>query len=55
MPHIPQYASAAFAGRSKGGIYGDAIEELDWSTGQILDTLGALGLAGANARHVHIR
>ena len=45
MPHIPQYASAAFAGRSKGGIYGDVIEELDWSTGQILDTLAALGLA----------
>jgi len=45
MPHIPQYASAASAGRSQPGIYGDTIEELDWSTGQVLDTLAALGLA----------
>ena len=39
MPHIPQHASPAFAGKSKDGVYGDAIEELDWSTGQILDRL----------------
>ncbi|MEN9633816.1 MAG: Arylsulfatase [Verrucomicrobiota bacterium] len=45
MPHIPQYASPAFAGKSKDGVYGDAIEELDWSTGQILDELRQLGLA----------
>jgi len=45
MPHIPQYASPAFAGKSKDGIYGDAIEELDWSTGQILDLLQELRLA----------
>jgi arylsulfatase A-like enzyme len=45
MPHIPQYASEMFAGKSKGGIYGDAVEELDWSTGQILDTLRDLKLA----------
>jgi arylsulfatase A-like enzyme len=44
MPHVPQYASPAFAGRSKDGIYGDSIEELDWSTGKILDTLKELGL-----------
>ncbi len=44
MPHIPQYASPAFAGRSKDGIYGDSIEELDWSTGQVLDVLKELGL-----------
>src|SRR5262249_41609536 len=31
MPHVPQYASAAFAGKSKDGVYGDSIEELDWS------------------------
>lgn len=46
MPHIPQYASPAFAGKSKGGLYGDAIEELDWSTGVIIDTLQELHLAG---------
>ena len=45
MPHIPQYASAQFAGKSKGGIYGDTIEEIDWSTGVILDTLRELKLA----------
>ncbi|MCB1208534.1 MAG: sulfatase [Verrucomicrobiales bacterium] len=39
MPHIPQYASPAFVGKSKDGIYGDSIEELDWSTGQVLDAL----------------
>lgn len=45
MPHIPQYASAAFAGKSRGGRYGDVMEELDWSTGVLLDTLRELGLA----------
>jgi arylsulfatase A len=44
MPHIPQYASPQFAGRSKAGLYGDAVEELDWSTGVILDTLQELKL-----------
>ena len=44
MVHIPLHASAAFAGKSKLGIYGDAIQELDWSTGEILKTLRALGL-----------
>lgn len=44
MPHIPQYASPAFVGKSKDGIYGDSIEELDWSTGQVLDVLKELGL-----------
>jgi arylsulfatase A len=44
MPHIPQYASPAFVGKSKDGIYGDSIEELDWSTGQVLDVLTELGL-----------
>jgi arylsulfatase A len=44
MPHIPLYASPAFAGRSDAGLYGDSIEEIDWSVGQILDTLRSLGL-----------
>jgi len=44
MVHIPVHASEAFAGKSKLGIYGDAIQELDWSTGQILKTLKDLGL-----------
>ncbi len=45
MPHLPIYPSAEFAGRSAGGKYGDVIEELDWSVGQLMGTLGELGLA----------
>ena len=44
MPHIPLGASAGFKGRSKYGPYGDAVEELDWSTGEVLKALGELGL-----------
>jgi arylsulfatase A-like enzyme len=45
MPHVPQYAGPDFAGKSRGGLYGDTIEELDRSTGVILDTLRELQLA----------
>ena len=38
------FASPAFKGRSRNGPWGDAIEEIDWSTGQILDKLQELGL-----------
>ena len=44
MVHIPLHASSEFVGKSKLGIYGDAIQELDWSTGEILKTLKDLGL-----------
>jgi arylsulfatase A len=44
MPHIPIHASEDFRGKSMGGLYGDAVQELDWSVGQILDTLEQLGL-----------
>jgi arylsulfatase len=44
MPHIPLGASPAFKGKSAGGPYGDAVEELDWSAGEILRTLRELGL-----------
>jgi arylsulfatase A-like enzyme len=44
MPHIPQHASAEFAGKSRGGLYGDVVEEIDWSTGEILDALRELGI-----------
>jgi arylsulfatase A-like enzyme len=39
------FASKAFRGRSQNGPWGDAVEELDWSTGQILDCLDRLGLS----------
>ncbi|MBI1373986.1 MAG: sulfatase-like hydrolase/transferase [Phycisphaera sp.] len=45
MVHKPLAASERFAGKSKRGLYGDAVEEIDWSVGQIMDTLDRLGLA----------
>ncbi len=44
MPHVPLGASKEFRGRSKRGLYGDVIEELDWSAGQVIKTLKDLGL-----------
>ncbi|POY35254.1 arylsulfatase [Solitalea longa] len=44
MPHIPLFTSKEFVGKSKGGKYGDVIEELDWSVGQIIKTLKEQGL-----------
>jgi len=44
MPHIPLHASEKFIGSSNRGIYGDTIQELDWSTGEILRSLKELGL-----------
>lgn len=44
MPHIPLFASEKFKGRSAAGAYGDVVEELDWSTGEILAALKRLGL-----------
>ncbi len=44
MPHIPLFASQQFRGRSTRGVYGDVIEEIDWSVGQVLDTLRDLEL-----------
>jgi len=45
MPHIPLGASAAFRGNSKNGIYGDAVEEIDWSVGALVAHLESLNLA----------
>lgn len=39
MPHVPLYASEQFRGKSEFGLYGDAVEEIDWSTGQIMNAL----------------
>ena len=44
FPHIPLAASAAFRGKSGLGLYGDCIEEIDWSVGQILSALKANNL-----------
>jgi arylsulfatase A-like enzyme len=45
MPHLPFDASPKFKGKSHRGLYGDVVEELDDSTGQVLDKLRTLGLA----------
>lgn len=39
MVHVPLFRSAEFAGKSRRGLYGDTVEEIDWSVGRILDTL----------------
>jgi arylsulfatase A-like enzyme len=44
MPHIPLFASTDFLGKSERGLYGDAIEEIDWSVGQIINMLKKEGL-----------
>jgi len=44
MPHVPLFASERFRGKSRGGPFGDAVEELDWSVGEIRKTLAELKL-----------
>jgi arylsulfatase A len=44
-PHAPLFASKNFRGRSAGGLYGDVVEELDWSVGEVLKTLRKEGHA----------
>jgi arylsulfatase A len=44
MVHVPLFASEAFQGKSARGLYGDTVEEIDWSVGRILSTLKSLGL-----------
>jgi len=44
MPHVPIFASEKFKGRSGAGLYGDVMEELDWSVGEIFATLKRLKL-----------
>ncbi|MBY0376005.1 MAG: sulfatase [Bryobacteraceae bacterium] len=44
MPHIPLGAGEQFRGKSPHGLYGDVIEEIDWSVGEILSALKKQGL-----------
>ena len=45
MPHVPLFVSDKFKGKSKQGLFGDVIMELDWSIGQLRKTLKEQGLA----------
>lgn len=44
MPHVPHFSSDRQAGKSAGGLYGDVIEDLDWSVGQLMTALEDLEL-----------
>jgi arylsulfatase A len=44
FPHVPLFASDKFRGKSPRGLYGDVVEELDWSVGQVLDAVRAAGV-----------
>ncbi|MBI1335211.1 MAG: sulfatase-like hydrolase/transferase [Armatimonadetes bacterium] len=44
MPHVPIAASKRFLGKSRAGLYGDVVQEIDWSVGEVLKTLKEQGL-----------
>lgn len=44
MPHVPIYASPEFEGTSNRGLYGDVIQEIDWSVGEVLKKLEEKGI-----------
>ena len=45
FPHVPLFVSPRFDGRSDAGLYGDVVETIDWSTGEILAALEEYGLS----------
>ena len=44
MPHVPLFVSDKFKGKSAAGLYGDVIQEIDWSVGQVLAALKKFNL-----------
>lgn len=44
QPHVPLYVSERFEGTTIQGLYGDAIAEIDWSIGEILNAISTFGL-----------
>ncbi|MEM7367430.1 MAG: sulfatase [Bacteroidota bacterium] len=44
FPHVPHFSSPRQAGQSEAGLYGDVIEDLDWSVGQIMAELHRMQL-----------
>ncbi len=42
--HFPLYPGKKWAGKSPNGLYSDWVEEMDWSVGQVLDTVRDLKL-----------
>ncbi|MDP7638833.1 MAG: sulfatase-like hydrolase/transferase [Candidatus Hydrogenedentes bacterium] len=45
MPHVAVFTSEPFKGKSKNGVYGDVLLELDWSTGEIVKALEEAGIS----------
>ena len=45
MPHVTIFPSGEFKGRSKNGVYGDVIEELDWSIGKVVEAISKAGIS----------
>ena len=43
LPHVPLEPAPEFLGRSAGGLYGDVVEELDWSVGEVMKAIQARG------------
>jgi len=46
MPHVPLHVSDKFRAKTARGLYGDVIEEIDWSVGQVMEALERTGVAG---------
>ena len=44
FPHVPLFVTEEFEGQSSAGLYGDVVETIDWSMGQILEKLNDLGI-----------
>jgi arylsulfatase len=44
MPHVPLHVSDKFKGKSARGLYGDVIEEIDWSVGEVLKSVQRCGI-----------
>ena len=45
QPHVPLGVSKKFRGKSNNGLYGDVVMELDWSVGEIVNTLKEQGIS----------
>ena len=54
MPHWPQYSSERFAGKSANGKWGDAVEEIDWSVGEIRNAFESRGDRKEHLDRLHL-
>ena len=45
-PHVPRWPDDRFRGKNEAGIRADALEEMDWCVGEVMNTLDRLGIAG---------